>query len=165
MKTSEIKSNEGWSSQLWTQYYLCNCVRSQKKNSGLQRNLNPWPCDTHITRSWVQIPLKSWIYFMLLMQLHKLCSQLRVWFLIWRILMLITSWDLTSLAIICLQEVWMQYFYHLWYDHFTHRKMTFKNSNISRGKNSSYLPICFATFRAAMTSVLPSIPIENVWMG
>ena len=59
-------------------------------------------------------------------------------------------------------RVWMQYFYHLWYDHFTHRKMTFINSNIGRGKNSSFLPICFATFRAAMTSVLPSIPIENV---
>lgn len=27
------------------------------------------------------------------------------------------------------------------------------------------LPICLATIRAAATSVLPSIPIENVWIG
>ena len=25
---------------------LCNCVKKPEKNSGLQRGLNPWPCDT-----------------------------------------------------------------------------------------------------------------------
>ena len=34
-------------------------------------------------RSWVQIPLKSWIFFGLLTQLHKLCSQLWGSFFVW----------------------------------------------------------------------------------
>ena len=28
---------------------FCNCVKKPEKNSGLQRGLNPWPCDTGAT--------------------------------------------------------------------------------------------------------------------
>ena len=75
---------------------LCNCVRSLKKNEGLQRDLNPWPAlnisgfiaqlvehRTGIVRSRVQILLKSQIFLRLLMQLHKLGSQLQGSFLTW----------------------------------------------------------------------------------
>ena len=97
------------------------------------------------------------------MQLHKLHSQLQGSFLINMENINVGHFLVFNLTCNNMStRVWMQYFYQLWNDHFTHRKMTFINSNIGRGKKSSFLPICFATFRAAMTSVLPSIPIENV---
>ena len=39
-----MKSNEEWSSALWTQ--LMQLHKKPEKNSGLQRGLNPWPRDT-----------------------------------------------------------------------------------------------------------------------
>ena len=42
---NEIKSNEEWSSQLWLQFLQLR-KEAWKKNSGLQRGLNPWPRDT-----------------------------------------------------------------------------------------------------------------------
>ena len=45
MRTAEMKSNEEWSSQLWTQFMQLR-TKAQKKYSGLQRDLNPWPRDT-----------------------------------------------------------------------------------------------------------------------
>ena len=39
-----IKSNEEWSSQLWTQFMKLR--KKPEKKSGIQRGLNPWPRDT-----------------------------------------------------------------------------------------------------------------------
>ena len=43
-----MKSNEEWSSQLWSQFLQLR-KEAWKKNSGLQRGLNPWPRDTGAT--------------------------------------------------------------------------------------------------------------------
>ena len=45
--TADMKSNEGWSSQLWTQFMQLR--KEAWKKSGLQRGLNPWPRDTGAT--------------------------------------------------------------------------------------------------------------------
>ena len=42
-----MKSNEEWSSQLWSQFLQLR--KEPEKNSGLQRGLNPWPRDTGAT--------------------------------------------------------------------------------------------------------------------
>ena len=44
MRTAEIKSNEEWSSLLWTQFMQLR--KKPEKKPGLQRDLNPWPRDT-----------------------------------------------------------------------------------------------------------------------
>ena len=59
MRTAEMKSSEECSSQLWTQ-----CIPEKKKRKN-------------------GISLKSWIFFRLLTQLHKLTSQLRGLFFTW----------------------------------------------------------------------------------
>ena len=43
-----MKSNEEWSSQLWSQFLQLR-KEAWKKNSGLQRGLIPWPRDTGAT--------------------------------------------------------------------------------------------------------------------
>ena len=48
MWTADMKSNEEWSSQLWSQFLQLR-KEAWKKNSGLQRGLNPWPRDTGAT--------------------------------------------------------------------------------------------------------------------
>ena len=99
MRTAEMKSNEGWSSQLGTQFMqLC---KKPEKNSGLQQNLNPWPRKVLGSNAAEVLNFFQASYAILL---HKLRLQLQGSILIWRILKLITSWILTSLAIICLQE-------------------------------------------------------------
>ena len=45
MRTAEMKSNEEWSSQLWTQFMQLR-KKAEKKYSGIQRDLNLWPRDT-----------------------------------------------------------------------------------------------------------------------
>ena len=35
-----------WRSDRRSERSLCNCVKKPEKNSGLQRGLNPWPCET-----------------------------------------------------------------------------------------------------------------------
>ena len=47
MWTADMKSNEEWSSQLWSQFLQLR--KEAWKNSGLQRGLNPWPRDTGAT--------------------------------------------------------------------------------------------------------------------
>ena len=44
-RTAEMKSNEEWSSQLWTQFMQLR-KKPEKKNSGLKRGLNSWPRNT-----------------------------------------------------------------------------------------------------------------------
>ena len=44
IKTAEMKSNEEWPSQLWTQFMQLH--KKPEKNSGRRQDLNPWPCDT-----------------------------------------------------------------------------------------------------------------------
>ena len=61
MRTAEMKLSEECSLQLWTQ-----CIPEKKKKK--RKN---------------GISLKSWIFFRLLTQLHKLTSQLRGLFLTW----------------------------------------------------------------------------------
>ena len=46
--TTKDTSNEEWSSQLWSQFLQLR-KEAWKKNSGLQRGLNPWPRDTGAT--------------------------------------------------------------------------------------------------------------------
>ena len=41
IRTAEMKSNEEWTLQLWTQFMQLRNKR--KKNSGLKWDLNPWP--------------------------------------------------------------------------------------------------------------------------
>ena len=38
-----MKSNEEWSSQLWTQFMQFR--KKPEKSSGPQQDLNPWPCN------------------------------------------------------------------------------------------------------------------------
>ena len=47
MWTADMKWNEEWSSQLWSQFLQLR--KEAWKNSGLQRGLNPWPRDTGAT--------------------------------------------------------------------------------------------------------------------
>ena len=47
MRTAEMKSNEEWSSQLWTQFMQLR--KKPEKKSGLQRDFDPWPHDTGAT--------------------------------------------------------------------------------------------------------------------
>ena len=47
IRTAEMKSDEEWSSQFWTQFMqLRKRPSEKKKNSGLQRGLNPWSRNT-----------------------------------------------------------------------------------------------------------------------
>ena len=41
--TTEMKWK--WRNELRSERNLCNCVKKPEKKSGLQRDLNPWPCD------------------------------------------------------------------------------------------------------------------------
>ena len=63
-----------WNPWLWMQFLQLH--KKPEKNSGLQWGLG------------LQTLLKSWIYFRLLMQLHKLRSQKRGSFFIWQQLLL-----------------------------------------------------------------------------
>ena len=78
IRTVEMKSNEERSSQLWTRFM--QLYIKPEKISGLHFFQAPY---TSTASSWVQILLKSWIFFRPLRQLHKLCSQLLGSFLIW----------------------------------------------------------------------------------
>ena len=42
--TAEMKWR--WRNDRRSERNLCNCVKKPEKNPGLQRGLNPWPCDT-----------------------------------------------------------------------------------------------------------------------
>ena len=88
---------------------LCNCVRSQKKKFRTSKEFEPVTSRYQYSKILGSNPaevLKLFFSTLLKQLLHKLHLQLQGSFLIWRILMLITSWILTSLAIIiiCLQE-------------------------------------------------------------
>ena len=43
IRTTEMNSNEEWSSQLWMQFMQFR--KKPEKSSGPQQDLNPWPCN------------------------------------------------------------------------------------------------------------------------
>ena len=68
--TNVYEINHLWEEQKWNQMKndthscecnLCNCVRSLKKNLGLQWDLNQWPCDTGVTL-WPTKPWSHWCW-------------------------------------------------------------------------------------------------------
>ena len=82
MWTADVKSNEEWSSQLWSQFQLSYEATDVGSRSISTQN---WPAPnvsgfiaqlverrTGIARSRVQAPLKSWIFFRLLYAIVKI---------------------------------------------------------------------------------------------
>ena len=62
--TAEIKWK--WRNCRRSERNLCNCIKKPEKNSGLQRGLNPWPCDTGTMLyqlSYEATDLVNWVKF------------------------------------------------------------------------------------------------------
>ena len=66
-----MKSNEEWSSQLSSQFLQLR-KEAWKKNSGLQRGLNPWPHDTGATLYQLSYHIRSshMIFFICIIHSH-----------------------------------------------------------------------------------------------
>ena len=111
IRTTEMKSNEEWSSQLWTQFMQFR--KKPEKSSGPQQDLNPWPCNA-VSMVFAK---NAWDHDPILAQTHEKKKKKRL-----HLKSLVAEASKTKKKIVC--QAWRPFYYHdnnSWlYHHFYH---------------------------------------------